>query len=735
MNLRGVLIDGWYIFPEVFLWVKRADGTDVFVKDVYKPQILIEIKNQKGQYLYQDLIQKEIFTELSEVEKIDVWQNQSKLYKQVQVEKYARYKRIIKQADFQSRHIEYYNTDLTEIQSYYCHHNLYPLKGVEITYDDHQYIDNIISYQVRKLPTFRSLLLYAHKGIYKPLGKENPLIIATDRKKSYSISATGKEFLSSFNLILKKFNPDIIFTVKGDEFILPTIFRWSNEFKYPTLLDRENVYRRSPSVRKRSFIVYGRHVAKVTPFPLFGRLHIDKGISFFQQESKLEGIFEICRHSRLSIQKLARSSPGNAMSALEDEKALQKGYAIPRIKGKPPDFRKVNVLLKTDQGGISFRPPVPGVYENVLELDFRSLYPNIMRIHNVSGETVNCQCCQPGNRVPLTPYHTCQKRSGIVGAAISILLERRDEIIESLKTCRDSQRYGLNNRSDAIKWCLVTAFGYTGYKNAKYGRREAHESITAWGRECILTAKEIAEEQGYVFLHGLTDSVWLWKGGREFNEKEIKKLCRKVYKRVRIPLVHEATYSFLVFPESRQKPGATVATRYYARSQNGKIKIRGYRMRKSDCPQIIYRFQEELFEQISNCQTLAELQQSYPEFHKHYLTYQSLIASGKIDIRDLVIRKHISGSSQEYKVNNSSKIILEKLENGNIELVGGETIEYIVFDARSKNPHRRYLTLPEYDAKKGYDVWWYCRELKRAFIEIIREFSEMDYDLFGSVSR
>ena len=68
-------------------------------------------------------------------------------------------------------------------------------------------------------------------------------------------------------------------------------------------------------------------------------------------------------------------------------------------------------------------------------------------------------------------------------------------------------------RQTALKWMLVTCFGYLGYKNARFGRIEAHEAVTAHGRDKLLTAKEISEAAGYTVLHGLTDCLWLQKVG------------------------------------------------------------------------------------------------------------------------------------------------------------------------------------------------------------------------------
>jgi DNA polymerase elongation subunit (family B) len=67
-----------------------------------------------------------------------------------------------------------------------------------------------------------------------------------------------------------------------------------------------------------------------------------------------------------------------------------------------------------------------GEHEQVAELDFESLYPNIMRKYNLSAETIQCNfCCghsycknenspggskSPQPRVPELGYHICKRR-------------------------------------------------------------------------------------------------------------------------------------------------------------------------------------------------------------------------------------------------------------------------------------------------------------------------------------
>ncbi len=73
----------------------------------------------------------------------------------------------------------------------------------------------------------------------------------------------------------------------------------------------------------------------------------------------------------------------------------------------------------------------------------------------------------------------------------------------------DPRRQTCKAHATAHKWLLVTCFGYLGYKNARFGRIEAHQAVTAYGREALLQAKEAAEDLGYTVLHMYVDGLWV----------------------------------------------------------------------------------------------------------------------------------------------------------------------------------------------------------------------------------
>ena len=90
-----------------------------------------------------------------------------------------------------------------------------------------------------------------------------------------------------------------------------------------------------------------------------------------------------------------------------------------------------------------------------------------------------------------------------------------------------------NKRQCALKWILVTCFGYLGYRNAKFGTVDGHISVCAFGRHAFLKAVHIAEKKGFSVIHGIVDSLWLRKVGA--TTREYVELCREISGKIGVP--------------------------------------------------------------------------------------------------------------------------------------------------------------------------------------------------------
>jgi DNA polymerase I len=129
-------------------------------------------------------------------------------------------------------------------------------------------------------------------------------------------------------------------------------------------------------------------------------------------------------------------------------------------------------------------------------LDFTSFYPSIIVNYNLSPETLDGA-----------------KRRGFLSSVVEPLLDLR---LETKRLKKIDPRY--NGLDSVLKWMLVTCFGYTGYKNAKFGRIEVHESITSISRELLIKTKQIAESMDIEVQHGIVDCLWV-KGGDAYQFK------------------------------------------------------------------------------------------------------------------------------------------------------------------------------------------------------------------------
>ncbi len=119
---------------------------------------------------------------------------------------------------------------------------------------------------------------------------------------------------------------------------------------------------------------------------------------------------------------------------------------------------------------------------------------------NLSPEVPQPQGITPASEelgvVPLTLKPLYEKR-------VALKLRGAGKAKDSRLSKRDSAR------ASALKWLLVVCFGFLGYKNARFGRIEAHEAVTNGGREVLLRAKDVAEAMGYEVLHMYVDALWL----------------------------------------------------------------------------------------------------------------------------------------------------------------------------------------------------------------------------------
>jgi DNA polymerase elongation subunit (family B) len=525
-----------------------------------------------------------------------------------------------------------YNIDLDPVRQYLLEHGLFPMARLRgDVLDDNQHD---LDYEIPELVSMElSVTPGRNKGIITmddPIGRitlGNTVIENKDEA----------EMIGELNREVAHTNPDLILTEKGDSFELPYLHHRASLHGIDLQLGREKDV--LPEGSGKSYFSYGRILYKPRGYRLAGRLHLDKSI-FLLREGGLLGLIDLSRITGIPLQELARLSPGSAVTALQVNQALRDGVLVPWKRNLAEYWKTAEELLIADRGALVIEPKV-GLHENAFEIDFASLFPNIMVKHNISPETVLCGCCPDSEkRVPFDHYNICQQRIGLIPRVLKPLIERR--MAYKKRLTNDPLRVEeYEMKQNILKWLLVTSFGYMGFNKARFSRIECHESITAYGREILLRTMEIADGMGFEILHGIVDSLWV-KG------REPEKLCENVSREIGIPLELKGEFGWIVFLPNKSN-GVGALNRYYGVMTNGKLKVRGIEMRRSDTPKIISNLQDAMLGKFAEAKTASEFYLKIPEALGVLREYTRKVLDNECELSDLIFTTHVSRGSDDYK--------------------------------------------------------------------------------------
>ncbi|HRG77837.1 MAG TPA: DNA polymerase domain-containing protein, partial [Leptospiraceae bacterium] len=247
---------------------------------------------------------------------------------------------------------------------------------------------------------------------------------------------------------------------------------------------------------------------------------------------------------------------------------------------------------------------------------------------------------------------------------------------------------------------------------------------------------EKAEEANYYLSHAITDCIFIQKrDSSEIKETELVELCDTITRETNITMAIEGIYKWLVYPPSKIDPLLPVSNRYFGKFANGEIKMRGLAARRKDTPNFVKDMQLELLDIMRRADTIAELKNLHQEMHHTFGLWQEKLESGKVLWKDLLLRKTIGKSIEEYTVENASFLSLQQLETQKIAVEPGEKIRYIVLKENHPDKSKRYLAEEIAKLRLGssicpYDIDYYTRQLWDAFQEIWENFAPEGYFRF-----
>jgi DNA polymerase-2 len=179
----------------------------------------------------------------------------------------------------------------------------------------------------------------------------------------------------------------------------------------------------------------------------------------------------------------------------------RQGFVAPNIGDQPLDASPGGFVLDSQ----------PGLYESVLVLDYKSLYPSIIRTFLIDpvGLAEGLHHPEDENSVP-----------GFNGARFSRTRHCLPGLVEQVWDAREEAKRSHDRPlSQALKIIMNAFYGVLGASNCRFFDARLTSSITLRGHEIMQRTRQLIEAQGYQVIYGDTDSTFVWLGRAHAREQ------------------------------------------------------------------------------------------------------------------------------------------------------------------------------------------------------------------------
>ena len=458
------------------------------------------------------------------------------------------------------------------------------------------------------------------------------------------LEAGARPLLVNLRAILRRHDPDLLLTTWGDTWLLPLPARAVREARAcPLPLNRDpGCADRSPAASAPTSPT-GRSSTAASRCTSSGAGTSTGTTPCCATTTAWKACWSWRASPACPVQTAARVSPGSGISAMQIVTALRQGVLVPWHKQQAESPKTALDLLHADQGGLVYQPLI-GLHRDVAEIDFVSMYPSIMARFNISPETVGSRT--PDRRAGAATWKPVDRPAapgpGPADPGAAAGKAHRPQAQPAGMPAWDPRRKPYKARASAHKWLLVTCFGYLGYKNARFGRIEAHEAVTAYGREALLRAKEAAEDLGF----RCCTCTWMGCGCRKTGASQRRAISSRCWtrssQRTGLPIALDGIYRWVAFLPSRLDERVPVANRYFGVFQDGSLKMRGIEARRRDTPPFIAEAQMELLELLAQAPEAGGAARLPARRHPAAAPQAAAAALGRVPLEELLVAQKLS---------------------------------------------------------------------------------------------
>lgn len=318
----------------------------------------------------------------------------------------------------------------------------------------------------------------------------------------------------------------------------------------------------------------------------------------------------------------------------------RQGFVAPNLGGKPPQASPGGFVMDSQ----------PGLYESVLVLDYKSLYPSIIRTFLIDpvGLIEGLKHPDDSESVP-----------GFRGARFSRTRHCLPAIVARVAEGRETAKREHNAPlSQALKIIMNAFYGVLGSSGCRFFDTRLASSITLRGHEIMLRTRQLIEAQGHAVIYGDTDSTFVWLR-RPHGQAEAAQIGHALVDHVNqwwrehvkqeyglesaLELQFETHYKRFLMPtirgaeEGSKKRYAGLVTRTDGTDE---MVYKGLETVRTDWSPLARQFQQELYLRIFN-------RKPYQDYVRDYVRKT---LAGEFDER-LIYRKRLRRTLDDYQRN------------------------------------------------------------------------------------
>ncbi len=354
--------------------------------------------------------------------------------------------------------------------------------------------------------------------------------------------------------------------------------------------------------------------------------------------------------------------------------------------------------------------PEPGLYRNVLVLDFKSLYPSVIRTFQIDPLGYLPEPREGTDPIVAPNGAAFRREPGILPGLLDELFPLREA----------AKAAGQKVRSHAIKILMNSFYGVLGTPACRFHNPEIANAITGFGREVLLWSKARIESHGRRVLYGDTDSLFVLSGeddpaaARRAGEELVTLLNRELAAHVRLAwrvesrleLEFDTLYLRILLPHVRH--GTAGARKRYAGlvEERGRREVvfTGMEVVRRDWTELAKRVQRELYERLFSDQPVEEYLRQ---------VVADLRAGGMDDL--LVYRKALRKDLEEYTATTPPHVAAARKMSGE----PGRLISYVM---TTQGPE------PALERRSALDPEHYVQKQVRPVAEPVLDVLRLDFD-------